>query len=165
VPFLYYGDEIGMKYQQLVSKEGGFNRTGSRTPMQWSNEKNLGFSTADEKHLYLPVDTNIDAPNVEKQKNDKDSMLCFIKELLALRKVNKELGAEGDFEILYAEKNEYPLMYKRGKFIVAVNPSGKQVSVPINQRGKVIYSIGDCNCENKKVFLNEQSFCVIEAEK
>lgn len=47
VPFLYYGDEIGMKYQEnLVSKEGGFSRTGSRTPMQWNSGKTSAFLQA-----------------------------------------------------------------------------------------------------------------------
>lgn len=46
VPFLYYGDEIGMRYLPLKSKEGGYQRTGSRTPMQWGGGKNLGFSDA-----------------------------------------------------------------------------------------------------------------------
>ena len=57
VPFLYYGDEIGMDYvYDLPSKEGGYVRTGARTPMQWSNSKNGGFSTGKEEDLYLPID-------------------------------------------------------------------------------------------------------------
>jgi maltose alpha-D-glucosyltransferase/alpha-amylase len=57
VPFLYYGDEIGMeKMEGLHSKEGGYNRTGSRTPMQWSRAKNRGFSKAAAAKLYLPDD-------------------------------------------------------------------------------------------------------------
>ena len=56
-PFVYYGDEIGLAYRPLPTKEGGYVRTGSRTPMQWSaDEPNLGFSTADPAALYLPVD-------------------------------------------------------------------------------------------------------------
>ncbi len=47
VPFLYYGDEIGMRYRNLPTKEGGYVRTGTRTPMQWDASANLGFSTAD----------------------------------------------------------------------------------------------------------------------
>jgi maltose alpha-D-glucosyltransferase/alpha-amylase len=47
VPFIHYGDEIGMRYiPGLASKEGGYDRTGSRTPMQWDNGPNAGFSTA-----------------------------------------------------------------------------------------------------------------------
>ena len=56
VPFIYYGDEIGMRYLRgLRSKEGGYNRTGSRTPMQWTDAPNAGFSTADTEDLYLPI--------------------------------------------------------------------------------------------------------------
>ena len=44
VPFLYYGDEIGMRYLDVPTKEGGYFRTGSRTPMQWNDKKNHGFS-------------------------------------------------------------------------------------------------------------------------
>ncbi|MCD8021917.1 MAG: glycosylase, partial [Lachnospiraceae bacterium] len=45
VPFLYYGDEIGMRYLDVMTKEGGYARTSSRTPMQWDGGKNDGFST------------------------------------------------------------------------------------------------------------------------
>ena len=56
-PFIYYGDEIGMRYLHgLKSKEGGYERTGSRTPMQWTNGDNAGFSAASSEKLYLPVD-------------------------------------------------------------------------------------------------------------
>ncbi|PJM78405.1 alpha-amylase family glycosyl hydrolase [Bifidobacterium scaligerum] len=57
-PFLYYGDEIGMHYRPLPTKEGGYVRTGSRTPMQWdAKTPNLGFSAAaNAKALYLPVE-------------------------------------------------------------------------------------------------------------
>jgi len=56
IPFIYYGDEIGMRYiEGLRSKEGGYARTGSRTPMQWDNSPNAGFSTASSEQLYLPM--------------------------------------------------------------------------------------------------------------
>ena len=75
VPFVYYGDEIGMRYRtDLISKEGGFSRTGSRTPMQWSHEKNLGFSDADEDMLYLPLDYSEGFPTVEDQIGDGTSI-------------------------------------------------------------------------------------------
>ncbi len=52
-PFVYYGDEIGMKYQPgLVSVEGGYDHTGTRTPMQWDGTINAGFSTAPPDRLY-----------------------------------------------------------------------------------------------------------------
>ena len=69
VPFIYYGDEIGMKFlPEVPNKEGGtlgkVQRCGSRTPMQWSKEKNAGFSTAPADELYLPIDPSESRPDV-----------------------------------------------------------------------------------------------------
>ncbi len=56
VPFIYYGDEIAMNYRNLPTKEGGYVRTGTRTPMQWDQRaKNMGFSDADAQCIYLPI--------------------------------------------------------------------------------------------------------------
>ena len=76
VPFIYYGDEIGMKYlDNIPSKEGGYERTGARTPMQWKTGKNSGFSSANKEDLYLPIDESEDAPTVEKQLKDQANAL------------------------------------------------------------------------------------------
>ena len=67
VPFIYYGDEIGMRYRDLPTKEGGYVRTGSRTPMQWQSLASLNASYATPAITggnYLPVDPSPDAPNV-----------------------------------------------------------------------------------------------------
>ncbi|MDE6419922.1 MAG: glycosylase, partial [Lachnospiraceae bacterium] len=54
-PFIYYGDEIGMRYVEgLYSVEGGYNRTGARSPMQWDDTVNAGFSAAPKNKLYIP---------------------------------------------------------------------------------------------------------------
>ena len=128
VPFLYYGDEIGMRYlADIPTKEGGYTRTGSRTPMQWKKGRNLGFSTAEEEKLYLMVDPAEDAPTVEEQLKQEDSLLNTVKELLSLRRSEEDLQADGDFAVLSAE----PLVYRRGKFIVAVNPTGREVRVTL----------------------------------
>ena len=72
IPFVYYGDEIGMEYiPDMPSKEGGFTRTGSRTPMQWKKGKNAGFSDGAKELLYLPVNEN--GVNVEEQLADENS--------------------------------------------------------------------------------------------
>ena len=56
-PFLYYGDEIGMRYvENLHSVEGGYGRTGSRSPMQWDHTTNAGFSAAPKEKLYVKQD-------------------------------------------------------------------------------------------------------------
>ena len=91
-PFVYYGDEIGMRYLPLPTKEGGYFRTGSRTPMQWDGTANHGFSTAAADALYLPVDTADDAPTVEAQQADPNSLLHAVKSLLAFRHAHRDLG-------------------------------------------------------------------------
>ena len=128
IPFVYYGDEIGMKYfPDLPSKEGGFNRTGSRTPMQWNSGVNAGFSKADAKDLYLPVDEG--GPNAEDQMKDPHSLLNRMKELISLRKSSKALSADGEIEFLNLKYGGYPLVFKRfnqtEEFIICINPTDR----------------------------------------
>lgn len=162
VPFLYYGDEIGMKYQKgLVSKEGGFSRTGSRTPMQWDSSKNLGFSTADE--CYLPVDTDENAPTVENQQNDPDSIYKVVTDVIALRHQNPDLGNNGEFQVIYGEKEKYPFIYKRGKFIIVVNPSANTETVDFDFNIKsTLYSLGKTEVKDKRLTAYPSSFAIFE---
>ena len=129
VPFLYYGDEIGMRYLNLPTKEGGYFRTGSRTPMQWSSGKNLGFSSADADALYLPVDSADDAPTVEAQENDSESILNFVKKLLNFRAENADLDADSAFEVIHAEAGDPLFAYRRGSMVILLNPSDGDVKL------------------------------------
>lgn len=107
-PFIYYGDEIGMRYAHgLKSKEGGYERTGSRTPMQWDHSTNAGFSSARRESLYLPIDDAADAPNVASQETDSDSLLRTVRALNALRMAHPALQADGGIEFLHAEDHAY----------------------------------------------------------
>lgn len=128
IPTLYYGDEIGMRYiPGMVSKEGGFCRTGSRTPMQWDAGRNAGFSTAPRRRLYLPVDPDPARPTVAAQERDPDSLLNHVRALLRLRSSQPALGNLGDFEPVFGEKGVNALVYLRKlgrkKILVAVNPT------------------------------------------
>ena len=163
VPYLYYGDEIGMRYQELPTKEGGYYRTGSRTPMQWNQGKNLGFSDGRETDLYLPVDPAADAPTVAAQEGDPDSMLNTVKSLLELRHSHEDLQADAGFEVVYAEEGKVPFVYRRGSLLAAVNPSGEAVSAPVADAvGKrVIYSIGNGEAGDGEIRLDAQSFVVL----
>jgi maltose alpha-D-glucosyltransferase/alpha-amylase len=132
VPFIYYGDEIGMRYRRgLRSKEGGYNRTGSRTPMQWTDAPNAGFSTAEADELYLPIDPADDRPTVQGQEGDGDSTLELVRRLVALRRSTPALQSEAAYETLYGHAGQYPLVYRRGEgpgqVIVAVNPADRAV--------------------------------------
>ena len=79
-PFLYYGDEIGMRYvEDLVSVEGGYERTGSRSPMQWDKSTNAGFSSAPAEALYIPLDPGDDRPDAASQMEETDSLYNTVK--------------------------------------------------------------------------------------
>lgn len=162
VPFLYYGDEIGLRYQNLRTKEGGYFRTGSRTPMQWNRGKNLGFSEADAKDLYLPVDPSSYAPVVSEMLEDQDSLLNCVKSILALRHSDPDLQSVPNFEILYMEEKKLPFVYKRGNRIMAVNPSSQTVSAPVNEPDRnAIWQVGSGELKDGTLTLQPQSFVVL----
>jgi maltose alpha-D-glucosyltransferase/alpha-amylase len=98
-PVVYYGDEIGMGDNVYLG-----DRNGVRTPMQWSADRDTGFSRANPQRLYLPV--NIDpeyhyeAVNVEAQQNNPHSLLWWMKRMIAQRKQFKAFG-RGTLEFLY----------------------------------------------------------------
>jgi glycosidase len=146
VPFVYYGDEIGMKFlPEVPNKEGGtlgeVQRCGSRTPMQWSKEENAGFSTAPAKKLYLPIDSAESRLNVATEENDPASMLNFIRVLLKLRRDHPALANAADFQPLYAEKNKYPFIYLRvagaERIIVAINPAERACTATLREVNKL----------------------------
>ena len=84
-PVLYYGDEIGLGDNVFLG-----DRNGVRTPMQWSSDKNAGFSRANPQSLFLPIildpEYHYEAVNVENQQHNPHSLLWWTKRLLALRK-------------------------------------------------------------------------------
>ena len=162
VPFLYYGDEIGMRYQELKTREGGYFRTGSRTPMQWDEGRNLGFSGADAGKLYLPVDNSPDAPTVASQEKEEDSLLNTVRRLLSLRAAEEDLQADAELDIICSEPGK-PFIYRRGSLIVSLNPTGKPVSIKKELPARDIFfrTGGDSSYKNGELSLGAQSFCVL----
>ena len=113
-PFIYYGDEIGMNYvENLVSVEGGYGRTGSRSPMQWDSSTNEGFSSAPADKLYIPLDPGAKRPTVQTQQQNKKSLYHEIQKLIKIRQEHEALQSRGQIEFIFANKNEYPLAYVR----------------------------------------------------
>ncbi len=132
IPFIYNGDEIGMRHvNDLVSKEGGYTRTGARTPIQWDQGDNAGFSTAPTRQLYLPIDPDPKRPTIASQEKDANSLLNSVRQLSALRKANPTL-CNGNFVPLFAKAHQYPFVYERtdanGSFIIAINPGASPAS-------------------------------------
>ena len=162
VPFLYYGDEIGMRYLDIPTKEGGYFRTGSRTPMQWSKGKNLGFSEGCADSLYLPVDCAGDAPTVEEQEKDPSSLLNVVRALIKLRHSEEDLQADGDFEALVTDPDK-PFVYRRGGLLLAVNPSGDTLLAPVSgaEGRKALLVIGSCALKDGGIEMGPQSFAVL----
>ena len=176
-PFLYYGDEIGMRYLYfLPTKEGGYGRTGSRTPFQWNKDVNMGFSATPAELLYLPVDADPCAPSVEAQEGDPASLLNTVKALLALRHSEDDLKAQANLEISHAASgaDDRSFIYKRGSCIIAVNPGANEVKaqfaaqiaernakqVAANGTPRRLYSIGVCDLADGCCKLGAQSFGV-----
>ena len=90
VPVLFYGEEIGMGENTEIQ-----GRTSVRTPMQWSNERNGGFSSAAPSRLVAPPPSDGYGPrhvNVADQVNDEESMLHFIRRLTARYRISPEIG-------------------------------------------------------------------------
>lgn len=167
MPILYYGDEIGMRsLADLPNVEGanhnGKERSGARTPMQWTSGETAGFSTCSPDKLYLPVCTewspatsypqyldwkkNFEAGKVkpiakgeitvESQDKDPESILNWTRELIALRKSSEALWADSKFIPVFNESQPYPMVYLRsnGKetFLIALNPTGTRKSLTLN---------------------------------
>jgi len=109
-PVLYYGDEIGMGDNIFLG-----DRNGVRTPMQWSADRNAGFSRANRQRLYLPVITDpeyhYETVNVEAQQGNPHSIYSWTKRLIALRKRHRAFG-RGTLELLRPE-NRKVLAYVR----------------------------------------------------
>lgn len=137
VPFIHYGDEIMMRnIKGLPSVEGSREeRSGTRTPMQWDNSRNAGFSTASPEKLYLPVWTDNGKLTVAAQDQDPNSVLNFVRALIKVRHDNPTLGNQGDWITVSDQKKPYPWIYTRtgeeGTYIVALNPGGKAAEATV----------------------------------
>ena len=90
-PVLYYGDEIGMGDNYYLG-----DRDGVRTPMQWSNDRNAGFSRATPQSLYLPIiidpQYHYEAVNAEVQEHNVSSLLWWMRRVIAMRKQHRALS-------------------------------------------------------------------------
>src|SRR5689334_15150676 len=119
-PVIYYGDEIGMGDNIHLG-----DRDGVRTPMQWSFDRNGGFSRADPSRLVLPTIMDAlygyEAVNVEAQQSDRHSLLNWMRRAIAVRRQYNVFG-RGTFRLLYP-KNRKVLAYLReyeGRTILCV---------------------------------------------
>ncbi|WP_250029285.1 maltose alpha-D-glucosyltransferase [Paractinoplanes maris] len=91
-PMLYYGDEIGMGDNIWLG-----NRDALRTPMQWTPDRNAGFSTAEQYHMHIPANSDTrygyTLVNVENQRDDASTLLNWTRTMLAVRRRHEAFGA------------------------------------------------------------------------
>jgi maltose alpha-D-glucosyltransferase/alpha-amylase len=119
-PVVYYGDEIRMGDNIYLG-----DRNGVRTPMQWSGDRNAGFSRCNPQRLYLPViidpEYHYEAINVEAQQDNANSFLWWMKRLIALRKRYRAFG-RGTLEFLQPENRKILAFLRRhdGETILVV---------------------------------------------
>lgn len=132
-PVLYYGDEIGMGDNFYLG-----DRNGCRTPMQWSADRNAGFSKANPQQLYLPItidpEYHYEAINVENQQKNLSSLLWWTRRVIAMRK-NYTAFSRGTLEFLLPENPKVLVFLRRYEgqtIVVVVNLSRFAQSVEID---------------------------------
>jgi maltose alpha-D-glucosyltransferase/alpha-amylase len=123
-PIIYYGDEIGMGDNFYLG-----DRNGCRTPMQWSPDRNAGFSRANPQQLYLPVtidpEYHYEAVNVENQQKNLSSLLWWMRRVIAMRK-NFKAFSRGSLEFLFPDNAKvlaFLRRYENETIVVVVNLS------------------------------------------
>ncbi|HAH05979.1 MAG TPA: maltose alpha-D-glucosyltransferase [Elusimicrobia bacterium] len=131
-PVLYYGDEIGMGDNIYLG-----DRNGVRTPMQWSADRNGGFSQADAARLYAPVNADsvygYQGLNVEAQEQQPCSLLNWMRQLVAARRRHDTFG-RGSTEFLDADNRRVLAYFRHGAdddILVVANLSQKAQAVEL----------------------------------
>ncbi|PYL26193.1 MAG: alpha-amylase, partial [Verrucomicrobia bacterium] len=132
-PIIYYGDEIGMGDNFYLG-----DRNGCRTPMQWSPDRNAGFSKANPQQLYLPItidpEYHYEAVNVENQQKNLSSLLWWMRRVIAMRK-NFKAFSRGSLEFLYPDNAKVLAFLRRHEnqtILVVVNLSRFAQSVELD---------------------------------
>src|SRR3989440_669643 len=132
-PIIYYGDEIGMGDNFYLG-----DRNGCRTPMQWSPDRNAGFSRANPQQLYLPItidpEYHYEAVNVENQQKNLSSLLWWMRRVIAMRK-NFKAFSRGSLKFLYPDNAKvlaFLRRYENETIVVVVNLSRFAQSVELD---------------------------------
>ncbi|MBQ5804433.1 MAG: hypothetical protein IIW22_01500, partial [Erysipelotrichaceae bacterium] len=132
IPFVLYGDEIQMKTMHIPSKDGGYQRTGTRLPMVWNGEEpGHGFTSGNDPYLPFNPDNTV---SVKQAMKDKDSLYHFICGLISLRKKIRDLS---DIHVDIKERNRV-FFFGRGSCRLIVNMSMKDYVF----EGETIFSTG-----------------------
>ena len=186
-PTCYYGDELGMENVPIppekIQDPPAVNqpeiahivgRDPERTPMQWDDSPNAGFSAPDIKDLWLPLAPNYKEVNVANQQEDPRSFLNYFRKLLACRKSTPalQIGGYRSINPESAEAQENCFVFERQsgdqRVIVALNFSNREqkLSLPNLETGKIVLSTildreGDVSLSGFSLWENEGCIIVL----
>ncbi len=161
-PIIYYGDEIGMGDNYYLG-----DRNGVRTPMQWSPDRNAGFSPTNPQKLYLPViidpEYHYEARNVENQAKNPSSLLWWMKRMIDLRKRFKAFGW-GSLEFITLENPKILAMlrkYEDETILVLINLSRTAQFVQINHPRFIGMYLEEMFSRNRFPAIKDSPYVVI----
>ena len=161
-PIIYYGDEIGMGDNYYLG-----DRNGVRTPMQWSPDRNAGFSPANPQKLYLPViidpEYHYEALNVENQAKNPSSLLWWMKRMIDLRKRYRAFGW-GSLEFVTLENPKLLALvrsFEGETILLLVNLSRTAQFAQINHPRFVGMYLEDLFSRNRFPVIKDSPYVVI----
>ncbi len=194
MPFIYQGQEIGMENnefesiddiddiftideyktallagqtpKQALQSVSRFSRDNTRTPMQWNDKENSGFTGGTP---WLKLNKKYRSINVEQQLDDKNSILNFYKQLISLRKNPdfKETFVYGEFQPTFEDVNNVMAFYRKTAsqtILVVANNQNKKVEVdfPLEINNVLINNLEDIEIKQEKLYLNEYQAVVLD---
>ena len=164
VPFFYYGDELLMHYlKDIPSVEGGYQRTGSRSPMQWDASKpSAGFSKS--KKTYIRLDPYRKGLSVEEQSKDGKSLLNTLKGLLSFKAGHVALDNDASWRMAFDGHDGY-VGYEREKdgerLLILINPRGDAKEVQTKAKA-VLHSLGKVKENGDCIEIGAQSAAILK---
>jgi maltose alpha-D-glucosyltransferase / alpha-amylase len=158
-PIIYYGDEIGMGDNHFLG-----DRNGVRTPMQWSGDRNAGFSRATPQRLYLPVtidpEYHYETVNVENEERNVSSLLWWTRRVIAMRR-KYQAFARGSFDLVRSDNaSVITFVRKAGNeaVLVAANLSRFCQVVRVDLRAYAGYTPRDVFSANRFPRITEKQY-------
>jgi maltose alpha-D-glucosyltransferase/alpha-amylase len=161
-PILYYGDELGMGDNYYLG-----DRNGVRTPMQWSPDRNAGFSMSNPQQLFLPViidpEYHYEAVSVETQSRNPASLLWWMRRMIAMRRQFKAFG-RGSIEFLPHDNPKVLAFVRRHEdeiILVLVNLSRFSQAVEINHPRFAGFAPEDMFSRNRFPVIKESPYVIL----
>lgn len=157
--------KAGLSPQDALKAVSRFSRDNARTPMQWSDEKNAGFTTGTP---WLKVNPNYTTINVAAQQDDPDSVRSFYKQLIALRKHPdyQETIVYGTFEPIWEEQHNLMAYFRKGDHTLLVignyQRESQTVELPADCKEVLLNNDSTFNLTNRTLQLHGYQVVILE---